>query len=230
MPIDFLQLTEQLERVHTGRLVLRQLALADAWPLYQATRNPLFNRHLLWPQPDDVGQVLDRIDTIIDASRKGRLSAVSAMVKQTGEWVSLFRFQPHARRQDAVEMGVWTHDRHWHGRVSFELGRACVDAAFALSGIATLVGAASLDNRSSCRLMELCGMSPTVLVYRPSEEGSEVQLQEFEIQRAQWAKARSMPAFQSWPERGMPTPLVRKPAEREIVPKDSLMTSPMAAD
>ncbi len=230
MPIDFLQLTEQLERVHTGRLVLRQLALADAWPLYQATRNPLFNRHLLWPQPEDVGQVLDRIDTIIDASRKGRLSAVSAMVKQTGEWVSLFRFQPHASRKDAVEMGVWTHDRHWHGRVSFELGRACVDAAFALSGIATLVGAASLDNRSSCRLMELCGMSPTVLVYRPSEEGSEVQLQEFEIRRAQWAEARSKPAFQSWPERAMPIPAVRKPAQREIVAPSGAMVVPMAAD
>lgn len=216
MPTDFLHLTEQLERIHTGRLALRQVALSDAWPLYQATRNPLFNRHLLWGQPDEDQQVIDRVDAIMEASRRGRLSAVSAVVKLTGEWVSLFRFQPHARRPGTVEMGVWTHDRYWHGRVSFELGRACVDAAFALSGIAKLVGAASLHNKSSCRLMEMCGLSPAELVYRQSETGSEVELQEYEITRDEWAANRSKPMFQTCAERGSTPTLPASTPVREV--------------
>jgi len=69
-----------------------------------------------------------------------------------------------------------------------------------------------------------------VLVYRPSEDGSEVQLQEFEIRRAQWAGARSKPAFQSWPERALAIPAVRRPAPRETVAESGPMVAPMAAD
>jgi RimJ/RimL family protein N-acetyltransferase len=196
MTIDYLLLGEQLERVHTGRLALRAVAIADAWPLFNATRNPLFNRHLLWNQPCDDSEVLERMDAIVEASRRGRLAAVSAVVKATGEWVSLFRFQPYAADSSLCEMGVWTHDRFWHGRVSLELGRACVDAAFSLSDTPILIGAASPDNKSSSRLMELCGMTPTKAVLRQSESEVEVLLQEFAITRDTWMSRERSLAFQ----------------------------------
>jgi RimJ/RimL family protein N-acetyltransferase len=186
MPIDYLTLSEQLARVHTPRLALRPAALCDAWPLFHATRNPMFNKHLLWDQPTDDDDVLARMDAIVEASRRGRLSAVSAVVKATGEWASLFRFQPYGANPRFVEMGVWTHDKFWHGRVSLELGRACVDAAFALSDIPVLIGAASPENRSSCKLMELCGLDPASIVLRQTESKTEVPLQEFRITREAW--------------------------------------------
>ena len=46
MAFDFASLSERLERVYSRRLALRPLSLADAWPLFEATRNPLFNRHI----------------------------------------------------------------------------------------------------------------------------------------------------------------------------------------
>src|SRR5207237_5531935 len=62
---DFQELTDRLERVYSRRLALRPVSLADAWPLFQATRNPLFNKHLLWDQPEDEHAVLQRIDAIV---------------------------------------------------------------------------------------------------------------------------------------------------------------------
>ena len=132
MTVDFHSLTDQFERVYSKRLALRQVALADAWPLFQATRNPMFNRHLLWDQPDDDARVLERIDSIVEAVRKGRLTALSAVLKSTGEWVSLYRFQPHAVYPEHLEMGIWCHDRFWHGRYSLELVRTCIDAVFTM--------------------------------------------------------------------------------------------------
>ena len=191
MQFDFLSLSDQLERVYSRRLAMRAVSLSDAWPLFHATRNPSFNKHLLWDQPSNEEQVLQRIDAIVDASRRGRMAALSAVIKQTGEWVSLFRFQPYVDDPGVIEMGVWTHDRFWHGRYSLELGRLCVDAAFSVSDIPLLLGATVPANRGSCQLMQAVGMKPrNFLVNRATESGVIVQAQEFVIERTEWLAQR----------------------------------------
>jgi len=197
--VDFHALSEHFERVYTRRIALRHVALADSWPLFQATRNPLFNQCLLWERPEDEALVIERVEAIAEAARRGRLTAMSAVVKATGEWVSLYRFQPYAANPRFLEMGIWTHDKFWHGRYSLELVRGCIDAAFDFFDIPSLVGAASPANRSSCKLMELSGMTPTKLVFRQNEAKAEVQLQEFEINRADWAAKRARPLFEKVP-------------------------------
>jgi RimJ/RimL family protein N-acetyltransferase len=192
--VDFFSLSERLERIYTPRLALRPVCVSDAFPLFNATRNELFNKHLLWNRPDDRRQVVDRVDAIIDAARRGRIAAVSAVVRDTGEWVSLFRFIPYARQAGAVEMGIWTHHNFWHGRYSLELGRACVDAAFRFSDTEFLVGAAAVENKSSCTLMRVCGLEPYETVKRPTEDGGTVELLEHRISREAWEDAaRSEP-------------------------------------
>lgn len=193
MTFDFLELTDRLERAHSRRVALRPVSLTDAWPLFQATRNEAFNQYLLWPRPRHESELLRRLNLIAGEARKGRLCAVSAVSKQTGEWIGLFRFLPHARRSGAVEMGLWTHDRFWHGRYSLEIGRLCVAAAFTLSNVQTLIGASAPANRSSCELMRLVGMRPLDVVRRPTEMGHEVDLQEFIIERGDWERAHRMP-------------------------------------
>jgi RimJ/RimL family protein N-acetyltransferase len=85
-------------------------------------------------------------------------------------------------------MGVWIHDKFWHGRYSLELGKLCVDAAFSVSEVQRLVGASAPDNRGSCSLMMAVGMSTTDLVMRDAETGVPMLLQEYSVTRAQWAQ------------------------------------------
>ena len=188
--MDFRTLAYHLERCHTRRIALRPVTLTDAWPLFQATRHPTFNRWLLWPQPHADAQVRPRIERIVEASAKGQLAAVSAVVKDTGEWISLFRFQPFRDADDAMEMGIWTHHRFWHGRYSLELGRLCIDAAFtACPDLARLVGASSPDNLPSCKLMELCGLRAGELALRDTEGDAPLELREYHVTRDQWQVA-----------------------------------------
>jgi RimJ/RimL family protein N-acetyltransferase len=186
MQIDFEDLATELQLVHTGRLALRPLAMADAWPLWAATRNPSFNAGLLWAQPDEEVQVFERVKAIVQAAQRGRLAAMSAVCRETGQWMGLFRFLPHATNPHAVEMGIWVHPTFWHGRYSLELGRACVSAAFSLSNAKLLLGAAAPSNRSSCQLMTLCGLTPQRHVWRKHETLPDVELIEHEITREQW--------------------------------------------
>lgn len=197
--IDYFALTQELERVFTPRLALRPVALSDAWPLFQATRNPDFNKHLLWEQPDNESLVLDRVNTIVEAARRGRLSAMSAVLKTTGEWVSLYRFQPSANDAKTAEMGIWTSDKFWNGRFSLELTRACIDAAFTLSGVSSLIGGASPHNRPSCKLLEFCGLTLFNTCIRHSETFVEVPAQEFQITRRQWREKHLKTAFEQVP-------------------------------
>jgi len=192
MEFDFLELTQALECSFSERVALRPVALCDAWPLYVATRNPQFNRHLLWPRPDNEELVLKRVRMIMDASRRGRLTALSAVQRATGEFIALFRFQPHATLPGTIEMGIWLHDKYWHGRYSLELGRLCVSAAFSLSErVQLLLGASALENRASCRLMEAVGMTPGRMVERDTEMGYQALLCEYTITRADWAAAHA---------------------------------------
>jgi RimJ/RimL family protein N-acetyltransferase len=216
MSLDFLDLTEALECTFTKRVALRPVALSDAWPLFAATRNPAFNRHLAWAQPENEELVLKRVRLIMDASRKGRLTALSAVQRSTGEFIGLFRFLPHATLQDTVEMGVWMHDKFWHGRYSVELTNLCISAAFSLSGVSRLLGATTLGNRGSCHLMEAVGMTPGGLVERDYEIGR-LTLREYTITRAEWV-ARHVTGFSVFDDSRvvdhLPPPRVTQPVER----------------
>ena len=195
MEFDFVELTQALECSFSERVALRPVALCDAWPLFEATRNPMFNQHLLWAQPDREELVLKRVRMIMEASRRGRLTALSAVQRRTGEFVALFRFQPHATLPGTIEMGIWLHDKYWHGRYSLELGRLCVSAAFALSDqVQLLLGASAPENRGSCRLMEAVGMMAGRTVLRDTEMGHQAELVEYTISRADWS-SRHATAF-----------------------------------
>lgn len=219
MQFDFQELTQALECSFTSRVALRPVALSDAWPIFAASRNPAFNRYLLWPRPETEELVLKRVRLIMDASRKGRLTALSAVHRGSGEFIALFRFIPHATLPGTIEMGIWVHDKYWHGRYSLELGRLCVSAAFALSNVNLLLGASAQENRGSCHLMEAVGMTPGRLVERDTEMGWKATLREYTITRADWA-ARHATAFSIFDDdrvvEHLP-PRVASPVERPAV-------------
>lgn len=200
MPTDFHDLTARLISVYSKRLALRPVCLSDTWPLFDATRHPAFNQHLLWDQPGNEWEVYRRVEAVVEATRTGKMASVSAVLKETGAWVSLFRFQAAGadEGEEALEMGLWTHARYWHGRFSLELGRMCVDAAFQQSGVQRLIGITSTDNRSSRQLMELVGLHLRGEALRDSESGASRPSLVFEVDRATWQRQRRGQTFAAY--------------------------------
>ena len=197
MAIDFHELTDRLERFSSPRLALRPLCLADAWPLFHASRNPQFNENLAWDRPADIDGVVQRLELICRAARRGELTALAAVLRETGEWVSLFRFfSPMDKEPGVLEMGIWTHERFWTGRHSLDLGRLCIDTTFRVSDADRLIGLAAPANRGSRHLMRMCGMTERRQSFKFHETGRKLPTVQYEIARTEWqASCASMSPF-----------------------------------
>ncbi len=195
MSLDYLTLTETLEQIESENLVFRPVTVADAWPLFLATRNPLFNATLSWAQPADQAEVVARITAVIRATRRGQMSAISAVVRETGALVSIYRFQGYKPDPSCAEMGVWTMPGFWHGGYSTEITRACVDATFAMSEATVLLAAAEHHNRPARKVLANAGLTPHLDVVRKAECGRIAYLTEFRITREQWLVKERADAF-----------------------------------
>lgn len=193
MTFNFGDLTEDLNRAYSPRVALRPVCLADGWPLFAATRNPLFNEHIAWSQPKDEMMALDRISKISAAVAQEKMSAVSVVLRSTGEWIGLFRYMPYNNQDKTLEVGLWASDKFWTGRFGREIGQLCINAAFRLSGVERIVGIATQGNRSSRSNMLAGGMRPGEAFSRKVEDGRVFPVQEFLVDRKDWEKIGPSP-------------------------------------
>lgn len=183
---DFFELTARLTGRQTARLLLREATPADGWILFDAARTPDFNRLLLWPRPDRAEHAVQRMEAICLAQSMGRMSAISACHKETGAWVALFRFQPYGPDPDITEMGLWMHPEHWRSSFGKELTRTCVDVAFSMPEVQTLLGATLTENTGAAKVLTSCGLTYSDTVVRRHEDGRDVNLFEYRITRNDW--------------------------------------------
>lgn len=186
MSCDFQSLSIDLCHIHNSRVALRTVALSDSWPLFEATKNPLFNKHLTWKAPATDVEAIRRVNLIRRSTERGEMSAVSVVSKHDGAWMGLFRFQPHPSDADALEIGYWSSDRFWHANYGLEVGMMCVDAAFKLSNIHRVTGLAVPVNKSACMGMRRGGLIAGAHCTRPTEDGGSLVAQEFSTTRDMW--------------------------------------------
>lgn len=116
-------LKQAFDRRYVEAFAFRLVARADAFPLYEATQHPDFNRFLLWAAPTEVSEAVVQIDKLIREVTLNRAVIVSICERLTGSWVGLARLQTYA---DGVEMGLYIHPRFWAGGVVGGAARAVV--------------------------------------------------------------------------------------------------------
>jgi RimJ/RimL family protein N-acetyltransferase len=188
--VDLRDFEERFSRYLTHRVAIRPMSMSDMWPIWHATRNPDFNRFLLWNRPDDVRQVEDRLERIGDERRLGQMAAVSGVVRATGEWVCALRLYridpPEGVAAPAIEGGIWVHPNFWKSGLAVELARLTVDAVFAESNATVFRACAASGNRPSHAMLQASGFIPRRESIVDKEDGTPSPTMEFEILRPEW--------------------------------------------
>lgn len=181
--MEFNQFAQRINHHYSERLALRQIALSDAWPLFEATQADGFNEHLLWQRPEHHLPVFERIESIIDQAQSGKIAAIAAVARKTGQFAALYRFAPFA---DGVEMSLWTHPEFWGGGFGTETTRLAVQAAMAESDANRLYARSMNDNKPAHRVLEKVGLKPTDLGSIRDESGYERHYLTYKIERSDW--------------------------------------------
>lgn len=166
----------------TERLLLCRPCLADAVPLFEATRHPEFNRFLLWKAPGRIEEMEQRVSLVLAQDARNELCAVAARERMNSRFVALLRLTPMAQL-GSLEMGYWTHPDFWGGGYTSELVRRCVHTAMSCPGVQRIVAMAADENLASCALLERSGFVRKHVTPRDTEHGGIVDLRVFEHTR-----------------------------------------------
>jgi RimJ/RimL family protein N-acetyltransferase len=189
MSFDALHLGAAGCGAQSERLRLRALAAQDAAPLFEATRHPHFNQHLMWDAPGHAEAVQQRVDRIMQRAASGVCVAWSVAERGSGRWAALFRFEP---REEAgwAEMGLWSHPAFWGAGHGEELTRLAMDQAFLHSRLDAVIACAKPAHIASHKLLERCGLEPFDEKPRRHKSGHEVLLVELKLTRERWERHR----------------------------------------
>jgi len=186
--MEFKKFAQRINHHYSERLALRSIALSDAWPLFEATQADGFNEHLLWQRPEHHLPVFERIESIIEQAQSGKIAAIAAVARKTGQFAALYRFAPFA---DGVEMSLWTHPEFWGGGFGTETTRLAVQAAMAESDTKRLYARSMNENKPAHRVLEKVGLKPSDLGSIRDESGSEWHYMTYKIDRADWSAQKA---------------------------------------
>ncbi len=201
------RLRARLVGAQSERLVLREPRLGDAIDLFEATRHPLFNQHLMWQAPANLDAVRQRLQKVMDRADAGICAALSAIDRASGRWAALFRFEP--REEDGwAELGLWSHPAFWGAGHGEELTRLAIDQAFAQTDLEAVVACAKEEHKASLRVLERCGLEPIGSRARAHESGHDVPLMQMLLTRQRWQWLRNAPMALPTPaDTARPAPL-----------------------
>lgn len=112
---------------YAKNVAFRDFARADAFPLFQATRDPDFNRFLLWTAPPAEADILPQADKLLRQATLHTAVVLSMCEKDTGTWVGLALLKPF---RDGVELSLYLHPKVWNIGAVFTCGRAIIEVVF----------------------------------------------------------------------------------------------------
>jgi RimJ/RimL family protein N-acetyltransferase len=184
------RLSARLVGARSERLMLREPRLGDAIDLFEASRNPRFNEHLMWDAPPDLNAVRQRLERVMDRAASGVCAAFAAIDRASGRWVALFRFEPRPETSWA-ELGLWSHPDFWGVGHGEEVTRLAIEQAFTKTELEGVVACAKTAHRASMKLLERCGLEPIGVEPRAHESGHSVPLMRMLMTRTRWSWLRT---------------------------------------
>jgi RimJ/RimL family protein N-acetyltransferase len=190
MSFDAERLRARLVGAKSERLMLREPRLGDALDLFEATRHPAFNHHLMWDAPPNLRAVTQRVQGVIDRAAAGACAAFSAIDRASGRWAALFRFEPREQPTWA-ELGLWSHPAFWGAGHGEEVTRLAIEQAFVKTDLEAVVACAKPAHTASLTLLGRCGLEPVGLAPRAHEGGYDVPLMQMLLTRTRWAWLRT---------------------------------------
>ena len=145
--------------LETPRLVLRRMTMRDARDIFDYSRDEEVARHVLWSAQRDVSEARDYVRFMLRRYRADQPSSWGIILKRENRLVGTIGYMDDSEDNGSVEVGYSLARRLWNGGYMTEALRRVIDYTFEAMDINRIEAQHELDNPSSGRVMEKCGMA-----------------------------------------------------------------------
>lgn len=95
----------------TDDISFRMLTRSDSFPMYEATKNILFNKNLAWGPPNSEKDVIKQIDLLLSEIKQNISITISIIEKKTGTWIGIMKYTIY---KDSLIFTLWIHPNFWN--------------------------------------------------------------------------------------------------------------------
>lgn len=178
--------------LETDRLILRRITMRDAKDIFAYSRDPEVARHVLWSAQRDIGEARDYCRFMMKRYRSDLPSSWGIIQKQTNQLVGTIGYMDYSEDNASVEVGYSLAHWLWNGGYMTEALRRVIGYTFDAMDINRIEAQHELDNPSSGRVMEKCGMQREgVLRQRLYNKGKFVDVALYAILRGDYEAQRT---------------------------------------
>ena len=175
--------------LETRRLILRRIAMRDAGDIFEYSKDKEVARHVLWSAQKDVSEAKDYCRFMMKRYRCDQPSSWGIIEKATGRLVGTIGYMDHNEDNATVEVGYSLARWLWNGGYMTEALARVIEYTFEAMDINRIEAQHELDNPSSGRVMEKCGMKKEgVLRQRLYNKGRYVDVALYAILKEDYEK------------------------------------------
>jgi len=147
-----------MPKLETDRLILRRMHMRDAEDIFAYSRDPEVARHVLWAAQKDVSEAKEYCRYMMKRYRADQPSSWGIILKNSGRLVGTIGYMDHSEDNASVEVGYSLSRSLWNGGYMTEALRCVIAHTFENMDINRIEAQHELENPSSGRVMEKCGM------------------------------------------------------------------------
>ncbi len=144
--------------LETKRLILRRITMRDAKDIFAYSKDAEVARHVLWSAQKDESEAKDYCRFMMKRYRCDQPSSWGIIEKATGKLVGTIGYMDHNEDNATVEVGYSLARWLWNSGYMTEALSRVIAYTFDAMDINRIEAQHELENPSSGRVMEKCGM------------------------------------------------------------------------
>ena len=177
--------------LETERLILRRINMKDAQDIFEYSRDAEVARHVLWAAQKDISEAKDYCRFMMKRYRQDMPSSWGIVDKFSRRLVGTIGYMDYREEHGSVEVGYSLAKWMWNGGYMTEALRRVIEYTFEAMDINRIEAQHELDNPSSGRVMEKCGMKKEgVLRQRLYNKGKYVDVALYAILQLDYQKIK----------------------------------------
>ena len=144
--------------LETERLILRRITMKDAQDIFEYSKDAEVARHVLWNAQKELSEAKEYCRFMMKRYRQDLPSSWGIIDKTTGRLVGTIGYMEYREEHGSVEVGYSLARWLWNGGYMTEALSRVIEYTFEHMEINRIEAQHELENPSSGRVMEKCGM------------------------------------------------------------------------